>query len=141
MTVIQVRWVDAHGMYRKTIPRLAKVRWDDEVSARLYLPACERDEALDWWVAQLSDYTGAPLERTSADTLVFMRTRPEALRSIPVGCIPVELGRWDTRIGQLAAGRLLTEPEIETVWWSILSLIGPSAAWWQDYSSRLYGFG
>lgn len=141
MTVIHVRWTDRPGKCRRTIPKLAKVRWDDESSARLYLPAREREEMLDWWVAQLSDYADAPLHRTAVDTLAFVRTRPAALRSVPTGCIPVELGKWDTGIGQLSPGRLLTDAETEAIWWEILPLIGPSSAWWQDYSPRLYGFG
>ncbi|KJK11770.1 hypothetical protein UB45_10975 [Terrabacter sp. 28] len=142
LTVIHVRWFGTPGKYRRAIPRLAKVRWDDATSGRIYLPGPERrDEGLDWWVGALSDYAGAPLERIAAESLPFIRTRPEALKAIPSGCVAVCLGKWDTGIGHLIPGRLLSETETEAAWWKILSLIGPSAAWWQDYSPELYGFG
>jgi hypothetical protein len=142
MTVVHAGWIDQQGKPRRTVDGIGWVRWDaDGRSCRIYIPARLEENHLDDVVEDFADYVGAPLERTAAETLPFLMTRPESLAAVPVGCCPVQLSKWNTGVGKFTSGHLMAQEEVEETWWAIIAAIGPSAARWHTYSRDLYGFG
>lgn len=142
MTVLHACWVDQQGKQRRTVDGMGWVRWEaDGRACRIYLPTRLIESDLDGVIEDLSEYVGAPLERTSAETLPFVSTRTPTLRKVPDGCCPVQLSKWNTGIGKFRPGHLMDESEVEDAWWAIIAAIGPSAARWQTYGRQLYGSG
>lgn len=141
-TVVHARWVAEPGKLRKTVAKLGHVTWNEDGSAcRIYIPARLPRDMLPGVVKSLSDYVGAELTLTSAETLPWVMTRPETLDSVPADCGALELEKWSTGIGWCEPGQLLDNEDIEKAWRHITSQIGENKARWQTYSPALPGFG
>jgi hypothetical protein len=141
-TVVHARWVAEQGKLRKTVAKIGHVVWnEDGTECSIYIPARLQHETLPGVVESLSDYVGAELVLTSAETLPWVMTRPETLKLAPSDCVALELGKWSTGIGWGEPGRLLESDEVETAWRHILSQIGEDKARWHTYSPALPGFG
>lgn len=141
-TVVHARWTAEPGKLRKTVAKLGHVVWNEEGNAcKIYIPARLEHDVLPGVVESLSDYVGAELALTSAETLPWVMTRPETLEFVPADCIALELGKWSTGIGWCEPGRLLDSDQVEAAWRHILSQIGSDKARWQTYSPALPGFG
>lgn len=142
LTVIYAQWTGDPGKLRLTIARMGHVRWDDAgLTCRIYVPALLQEDVLDSVVESLSEYVGAQLERTRAETMAYIQTRPYSLEFTPADCTAVELSKWVTGIGWYEPGRLMSEAELETAWWHIISQVGPDRIRWHNYDPRLIGFG
>jgi hypothetical protein len=141
-TVVHARWAAGAGKLRKTVAGIGHVVWDEDGSAcRIYIPARLQHDVLASVVESLSDYVGAALEFTSAETLALIMTRPETLESVPSDCIAVELSKWNTGIGWYDEGRLLREDEVEVAWQHIIDQIGSDRVRWHTYAPEVVGFG
>lgn len=141
-TVVHARWVAEPGKLRKTVAKIGHVVWNEEgTECSIYIPARLQHEMLPGVVESLSNYVGAELALTSAETLPWVMTRPETLKLVPADCVALELGKWSTGIGWGEQGRLLEHEEVEAAWGHILSQIGEDKARWHTYSPALPGFG
>lgn len=142
LTVVHARWAAAPGKLRKTVAGIGHVVWsEDGLECMIYIPARLQHDMLPSVIESLSEYVGALLEFTSAETVALIQTRPQTLESVPSDCVALELSKWTTGIGWYQAGRLLTEDEVNAAWQHIIVQIGSDKVRWHTYAPETIGFG